>query len=299
MDARKRVESAIGHRVADRVPRGEIFIDDGVIKSFLKCREVAFEQRREFVLRLGLDIICLTPCFSSVRRAGLPPAESVCWPDLDRWVRETDRFVFAMVDGAFGWGMKLFGFEGFFAMLARDTGDLTDFLLQVEGFNITMADRAIKGGAAAILIADDIACSLGMMVDPGTLRKHYFPSLARQVSSFDVPVFFHSDGNLSLVLGDIVGAGFLGLQGIEAAAGMDIGRVKGRYGKRLCLWGNLDPSGLVGPCDGQQLRNDVRSIVSAASDGGGFIFGTSSGLFNGMRPENLLAVYGEEGCFKG
>lgn len=296
MNSKKRVESAIKHEATDRTPRGEILIDDEVVKSVLGYPEVVFDHRWEFVRRLQLDIICLSPEFTAAAGNSLPPVNGVKWADLKEWAQKTDRFIFIMVDGAFGWGTRLLGFEKFFGLLARESGDLTDFFHRVEEFNIMLAEQALAGGAMGVLIADDIAYSRGLMVHPAFLKKHYFPSLARQVAAMKAPVFFHSDGNMNQVLDDVVTAGFSGLQCIESAAGMDIGSIKQRYGRRLCLWGNLDPDELLQPRSRHQLKDKVDSIVSAASGDGGLIFGTSSGLFKGIRPENLLMVYGEEGC---
>lgn len=113
-----------------------------------------------------------------------------------------------------------------------------------------------------------------------------------EISALKTPILFHSDGNLSEVLTDIVNAGFDGLEGIESAADTDIGSIKRQYGKPLCLWGNLAPSYLVMPHSKKELLEQVNSIKLSAAYGGGFIFGTSSGLFQGERPENLRAIYG-------
>lgn len=297
MKAKNRVESAIKHQAADRVPRGEIFIGDAVIKAILGCQEVMFDQRWEFVRRLDLDLICLSPDFDAVSPGNrLPLPDNVEWPNLKEWMQQTDRFIFIMLDGAFGWGLKLLGFEKFFSMLARESADIIDFFQIVEGFNIELAERAVARGSMGVIIADDIAYRRGLMVHPAFLRKYYFPSLARQVAAIEAPVFFHSDGDLNLVLDDICMAGFSGLQCIESAAGMDIGAIKKRYGQRLCLWGNLDPEEILQPRSRRQIKDKVDFIVNAASYEGGFIFGTSSGLFEGVRTENLLMIYGEEGC---
>ncbi len=149
-------------------------------------------------------------------------------------------------------------------------------------------------GADGILIADDIAYRQSTTVSPTLLRELFFPSLARQVNGIaplEVPVFFHSDGNLNGVIDDLVAIGFQGLQGIESAAGMDLARLKAAYGERVCLWGNLDPGDLFMDRNAEDLQKSVQDIIEGATGGGGFIFGTSSGLVGGMRPENINVVY--------
>ena len=58
MNSRERIFAAIRHEKTDRIPRGEIFIDDAVVSSFLNCAEVGFDERWEFVRSLGLDLVC-------------------------------------------------------------------------------------------------------------------------------------------------------------------------------------------------------------------------------------------------
>ena len=302
MNARERVASAINHKVADKIPCGEIIIDDTVVRDFLACNDVDFEKRYRFIQRLGLDIICLPLFFSmNSEKHSLPLVAEAEWKDIDKWVNQTDLFVFIMLDGCYAWGTKLLGFNKFLAKVNRKGSDLDEFMLSVEQFNLKLAERAVAKGTMGIIIADDVAYRNGLMVSPSQWREILFPSLRRLVagiSAMKIPLFFHSDGNVNEVLDDIVKAGFDGLQGIESAAGMDIGLIKRHYGKHLCLWGNLDPRYLVMPHNRQQLLEQVNAIKLSAAYGGGFIFGTSSGLFKGVRPENLRAVYGVKERFQ-
>jgi uroporphyrinogen decarboxylase len=290
------VLSAINHKVSDKIPCGEIVIDDAVVKDFLSCNDVDFERRYEFIRCLGLDIICLPIRFrmNSVNRS-LPRAADVEWEDIDLWVNQTDLFVLVMLEGCYAWGIRLFGFNRFMSILSREGSALDDFILSVGQFNLELGERAVEKGAMGALIADDIAHNKGLMFHPVQLRNNFFPSLQRivnEISAMKIPVFFHSDGNVNKVLDDIIDAGFDGLQGIESAAGMDIGLIKRKYGERICLWGNLDPRYLVMPYSEKELFEQVNLITLSAAYGGGFIFGTSSGLFKGVRSENLRAIYG-------
>jgi uroporphyrinogen decarboxylase len=293
---RERVLSAINHKATDKIPCGEIVIEDPVVKDFLSCNDVDFEKRYEFIRCLGLDIVCL-PLQLGMNSANgsLPHAADVEWEDIDKWVNQTDLFVFVMVEGCYAWGTRLFGFNRFMSIISREGSDLDEFILSVEQFNLELAERAVAKGAMGALIADDIAHNKGLMFHQVQLRKNFFPSLQRlvaEISAMKIPVLFHSDGNVNKVLDDIIDAGFDGLQGIESAAGMDLGVIKRKYGTRLCLWGNLDPRYLVMPYGKKELFEQKTLITQSAAYGGGFILGTSSGLFEGVRPENLWAIYG-------
>ncbi len=294
MTSRERVFAAIGHRKADRVPRGEIVIDDEVIRSFLGCHEVSFSERLAFARALGLDLVCLSPSLPSGNtERTLPDPSKVKWEDVEKWADETDRFIFVLLDGAFDWGIKLLGFQPFLKGLMRESSDLTDIIRDTEALNGELARRALDLGAMAVLLADDIAYQKGLLANPKLLRRSILPSLVRQTEIFThmgIPVFFHSDGNLSDILPDLAAMGLAGLQCLETAAGMDLASVTSQYGDKLCLWGNLDPRHLTDLRTPLEIGEEVNSILSAADARGGFIFGTSSGLFKGVRPENLAAV---------
>jgi uroporphyrinogen decarboxylase len=295
VEPKGRVFAAIGHERTDRTPRGEIFIDDTVIQSLLGCEQVSFEERREFVQLLGLDLVCQAPFFSQ-QLAGttLPKPPEADWDDLEDWSSRTDRFIFIILDGVIGWGMKLFGFRKFMVDLFRRSSYLSDYIRAVEALNLKLALQARDLGAMGVLLADDLGYQRGILFNPELLQLYFFPSLARQaetLTSLDLPVFFHSDGNLNGILADLAGLNLAGLHGLEGTAGMDLSFIKQQYGSFLCLWGNLDPGHLVFPRSREEIAWQVDSIFKAAGQEGGFIFGTSSGLFKGVRPENLRTVY--------
>jgi uroporphyrinogen decarboxylase len=186
------------------------------------------------------------------------------------------------------------GFERFMVASLKNSDELTHLMRGVERLNIDLANRAAASGANGILIADDIAHKQGTSISPKTLRDLFFPSLQRQLDGMAhlrLPIFFHSDGNLNAVMDDLVGIGFQGLHCLESGAGMDLASLKATYGKRICLWGNLDPQNLFLEEESEELKKKVKQVIDVAAPGGGFIFGSSSGLVEGMRPKNIETVY--------
>lgn len=292
MNKRTRVEQAIKHLPVDQVPCAELIINDKLIQAMVGRESVGFSERLAFVDALGLDAICLHPvCNSGL--SSIPVAGDVVFDDIHDW-GNSDLFTFAVLDGPMGWSGKLLGFEQMLMQMARSTPVFCELVTAVETLNIALIERLAESGINGILLADDIAYNQGVIARPALLRQHIFPSLATQVEyahKLELPVFFHSDGNLQMVLNDIVAAGFDGLQCIEGLAGMDIGRVKQQYGDKLCLWGNLDPAELIEARSLSQLEQTVAQIVQTDLGNSGLIFGTCSGLFENMRLESVKAVY--------
>ncbi|MFH0728530.1 MAG: uroporphyrinogen decarboxylase family protein [Pseudomonadota bacterium] len=296
MNHKNRVERSLRHQPTDKIPRGELCIDDTLVAAFLGIDAVNFSSRLEFIDRLDLDLICLPTRYGDDHPFHrMPDPRDVSWEDADSWQKKTDRFVFALLDGGFSWGVKLLGFEKFLVAISRRSPEVMELFGAAEQLNGELSRMATDKGIGGVVIADDIAHRGGPMVDPARLREHFFPSLARQTQiaqRHGHPVFFHSDGDLRAILPDIVRCGIDGLQCIEAAAGMDLSEVKKDYGGRLCLWGNLDPVCLTAPVEEDEIETRVRMVLESGGTGGGFIFGTSSGLFQGMLRQNIEKAYG-------
>jgi uroporphyrinogen decarboxylase len=294
-DSKSLVRRTIKRQAADRTPVGELCIDDALVTAFTGTFRVGFEQRRQVADRLGLDLISLAPDYGSrTDRNVLPAPDAVGLKAVEVWAEKTHLFIFVLLDGGFQWGLKRWGFQRFLTMVMRQSTDVPNLLKQVETLNRRLIKRAADLGADGVVIADDIAYQSGLLLPPDRIRELFLPSLARQTETCHaagLSVFFHSDGNLDAILKDIVGIGFDGLQCIETASGMDLAMVKTDYGNRLCLWGNLDPACLVEKLSDEVINARVGAVLASGVRNGGLIFGTSSGLFQGMRPRSIELAY--------
>src|SRR5713226_976627 len=96
----------------------------------------------------------------------------------------------------------------------------------------------------------------------------------------------HSDGNLWRILDMIVETGVDGLNPMEPVAGMDIGEVKEKYGKRVCLMGNIDCSYILSEASVEEVEAAVKECIRKASPGGGHIVSSSNSIHSSVKPEN-------------
>ncbi len=290
--SRERVLNLIKNGKADRVPKGELVINDPLIQTELKCDSVNFAQRLAFVNSLGLDIITLSPTYPKVARE-LPRPQEYLWPDLEKWTKETSLFSFAILDGAFEWGMRLFGFEEYFILLKKSPDSLLEFIKEVEKLNTLMIEKLVGQGINGIILADDIAYQRGFLINPKTIRKYFMPSIERQVKEIDkagVPAFYHSDGNYREVIGDIINAGFVGLHCLERNSGMLVDELQQEIGDKLCLWGHLDVNDLENSKE-PACREELVKSINKLGKNNKFILGTNSGLFEAMDIESLKTLY--------
>lgn len=325
----ERVLTALACGQPDRVPRGEFELEPGLVAALLGCRgPVGFAEAVAARGLLGMDLLALTPeavleeqgdgnyrdnwgrviakqgdltavrvaAIPEIRAAAsyrLPAPESFNFLSIRRWREETDFFIFAFLDGPFQGTGRLFNFTDFLLAVAREkfVGELA---AAVTEFNLKLARLCREAGAHGIIIGDDVAYSRGTYIHPDLWRTLFLPHLRRLVEGLkklDLPVLFHSDGNLNAILPDLAGLPLNGFQCLEPAAGMDIGAVKREYGKRLCLMGNFDP-GLLAAGSPEEITSAATRLLAEIAPGGGYIFSTSSGILNDALPvDNVRALY--------
>jgi len=278
--------------VQERIPIGELCIDHALIRQAEKGERSDFEETLSFVSRMNLDIFTISPVYpQNVKR--LPHPAECLWPDLKKWTAETLLFTFALLDGAFEWGLRLLGFRNFLLLDKTAPAALRGFIQQVEKLNKTLIAFLAKSGVDGVILADDIAFGSGLMTRPAVLREYFFPSLARQTAAaaeHNLLAFYHSDGNYREVIPDIIDAGFSGLHCLDKSSGMDMARLQQEVGNALCLWGHLDINDAIQAGDSARLP-DLTAAIQRLATGKRFILGTNSGLFQGMNVEGLSALY--------
>ncbi|MGI9952281.1 uroporphyrinogen decarboxylase family protein [Moorellaceae bacterium AZ2] len=299
MTRAERVYRAINHQEADRVPKGEWQLDPVLVARILG-KEGSGTWEDEVAVRelLGMDLVGLAP--QGLRADRALPAHRLGYSTFERWRRQTDFFIFALVDGPFQGTAGRMDFVEFLLRLSSREEQVKQLAWEEARFGLETAWHCLRAGAHAVIIADDIAYTRGTYVAPGLLREIFLPLWRWQVENLKAegsPVFFHSDGNITSLLPDLVDAGFTGLHSLEPSAGMDMARIKQEYGARLCLMGNFDLD-LLARAEEEEIAAEVQRIMLAAAPGGGFIFSTSSGCLGGDLPvEKVVAMYRAAGRY--
>ena len=190
---------------------------------------------------------------------------------IERWVRETDFFIFPVVAGSFEYSFELLRFEDFMIWCHNNKKEIEIWTEKITRFGAECARRMVQAGAHGIVIADDMAYKSGTMISPDLLREIIFPYLAQEaveIKKLGVPVFLHTDGDINAIMDDIVQMGFDGIQAIQPSANMDIAQVKEKYGDCLCLMGNIDIY-LLGRGSPEQVVEEVKRVIDIAAPGEG------------------------------
>ncbi len=145
-----------------------------------------------------------------------------------------------------------------------------------------------------LFIGDDIAYKGALLYSPEFLRETFIRQLAaccEPLKRAGYKVMFHSDGYVMEILDEMIEAGIDGLNPIEPLAGMDIGLLKRRYGKRLVLVGNVDCSQVLPRGTVEDVVEATKTCLRAAAPGGGHFIGSSSEIVPSTPLENIIAFY--------
>jgi uroporphyrinogen decarboxylase len=268
----ERVQAAIRHQPGAGIPTGELTMDRSFMEALLtgKGQGGLLESMNDTQILvegcrlLDHDLVCLQshPDGPGSRDPSAPLRH------IARLVDE-DLFVFWLVDGAFQLTMSRHDFMTFMQAIATSPETVAREMENASGQVTACMAQGVIHGAHGVIIADDIAYQAGPYMSPEFGRRYLLPIWRRQTMAargLNVPVFFHSDGNINRFVPLVVEAGFDGLQCIEPAAGMDIFSIKRTYGSRLCLMGNIDPSLLCGPDNPDTFDQDCRRLDQAVVD---------------------------------
>jgi uroporphyrinogen decarboxylase len=145
----------------------------------------------------------------------------------------------------------------------------------------------------ATLHPDDIAHNTGLLVHPKHLRKYLFPwykKMGDVSREKGLGFVFHTDGDCTEAMDDLVACGFHAFNPIQPNA-MDIVAVKRKWGKKLCLIGNLNLDSTLTLGTPQDVRAEVYERIRTIGPGGGYMVASSNSVTDYVPLENMKAMF--------
>ncbi len=150
-----------------------------------------------------------------------------------------------------------------------------DVFQTITDLNIAVCEDLLGAGYEidGAWIWGDIAYSKGTFFSPEVYRSVLYPYHKRLIGFFrerGLPVIYHSDGDLRNFIPLLLEAGIRCLQPLEAKANMDLFELKGQYGKRLVLMGNVDFERISKGED--EVQREIELKVGKGKMGGHYIY---------------------------
>lgn len=155
-------------------------------------------------------------------------------------------------------------------------------------FNIRLVEKLRGIGFDFFFAYDDLAYKSGPLFNPNFYREMFLPRFHQLADAYRLPWAYHSDGDLSLLMEDLLSLGMNAINPIEPPV-MDIHRVKETYGKRVAIWGNID-IGTLSNGSTADVDAEVHDRIMHVAPGGGYILASSNSITGSCRIENILAM---------
>ncbi|MDP7396073.1 MAG: uroporphyrinogen decarboxylase family protein, partial [Lentisphaeria bacterium] len=124
------------------------------------------------------------------------------------------------------------------------------------------------------LIYCDIASTTGLMLSPQWIRKNMYANIERLASLYrelGIRVIYHSEGNITRIIDDLISLGIEGINPLEkTVTGMSVPEIRKRW-PGLVLWGGVDNKELLTRGTVDEVRKEVEFLVKNYGRNGGLL----------------------------
>ncbi|MEM3040518.1 MAG: uroporphyrinogen decarboxylase family protein, partial [Nitrososphaerota archaeon] len=166
-------------------------------------------------------------------------------------------------------------------------------LNKLTEYGCRMADKLLDLGCDGISLSEDWGNNYSMFINPSLWRKYFKPRYRRifdRAKRRGKFVYFHSDGNITPIIGDLVEIGVDILNPLQPEC-IDQLDVKRRYGGRITIDTGVSnqrtlPFGTV-----DDVRKETLYALKHLAPGGGFVYGTSHYAMYDVPIENIVTLY--------
>lgn len=187
----------------------------------------------------------------------------------------------------------MLGFELFSYLMADDPDLLEEWFDTLIQHEIKRVHRCADYDLSPLAcVFCDIASKQSLLFSPQFLRDIYFPRLKRLIEawhSHGIKVIYHSEGDITPVLQDIVDAGADGINPLEPDI-LNIRKLREEF-PDLIFWGGIDNNELL--CRGsiEAVEQAVIDLIQDAGSNGGLLLGSSGQIHPANKLENILAMF--------
>jgi len=326
MNSKERVIAALERKQPDRIPVFEWIIAKNVIQEIIGSDDLLSlvetldldginyraDYKKKFINEKiyfdewgskkqlspdGLDTIIEHPLqdLSKHKRFHFPdPYASGRFESIEKAVERfgNSRAIVLTVRDVFSDIRDLIGFENTLVALLKQQDLYSELLDRLIEYNLTLAEIANKKyGIEIIATSDDYATAQSLIFSPELFKDFLGPAYRKLVREFKRIGFHyikHTDGNIMDIIEYLVESGIDCLDPIDPNAGMNIADVKKKYGKKICIKGNIDNTSTLSNGTKEQVEKEVRMRISQAGQGGGYILSSSNTIHSGVKPENFI-----------
>ncbi len=181
------------------------------------------------------------------------------------------------------------GMENLSIMLAEEDDTFIRTLEMYTSWSRRFNKNLMELGFDYFWTADDIAYTKSMLISPGMFREHFKERMKKAMEPIQVPFIYHSDGNYSLVLEDLLEMGVDAIHPVERGS-MDLDWLLKNYKGRVGMIGNVDINHILKDATVEEVYEDVRTRIETFGPGGGYVICDSNSVPGWCSPRNVMAM---------
>ena len=191
------------------------------------------------------------------------------------------------------------GIENYLADMLADEEFFTALITRIKDMSIVCVRALLKevGPYVDVLVTgDDLGSQDSTLMAPADYRRlikpHEAEYLAEIKTHTGAKIFFHTDGDIYSLIGDLIEIGVDVLNPVQVSAGRisDTARLKREFGDRLSFCGGIDTRYVMPRGSVQEVREEVRRRIRDLAPGGGYVASAVHCMQPDVPPENVLAM---------
>jgi len=186
------------------------------------------------------------------------------------------------------------GMDRFMEELICEDDIATALLDQLTAIRIGMARRYAVAGADVLMLGDDVATQVDMMISPGLWRATLKPRLASVIRAAkevnpEILIFYHGDGNMERIVPDLIEIGVEILNPVQPEC-MDPLRMKELFGESLAFWGCIGTQTTMPFGTPDEVKQTVGNLIASVGKGGGLLLAPTHTLEPDVPWANVEAL---------
>lgn len=194
-------------------------------------------------------------------------------------------------------GYMLRGYEKLLMDLVINQKFFLALMEKLLEINIIVTGRFLDVAGKYIQVfrtADDMATQSGLLISLETYRKLIKPFYKKYYefikSKTDAKIFYHSCGNVTDILDDLVDIGVDIINPVQVSAMGDMKKIKKRFGKELVFWGGIDTQHILPRGSVSDVENEVHKRILEMAFEGGYIVAPVHNIQCDVPSENIVAM---------
>ncbi len=207
-------------------------------------------------------------------------------------VLRQNRYLLFVCYGSYEATWRHRGFDTLLLDMAEDPDWVAEMASTYMDFLIAVLQRCLDEGLRpdGFFMVEDLAYTQGMLMSPRTWRRLFKPPTAKLgefLNRNGISFWMHCCGNAEAVFDDLIECGLQVIQPLEAKSGLDVRKLRQKYGSRLTFFGNIDVINMAQGSDAE-VEEEIRTkLAPFAAAGGGYMYHSD----HSVPPEVSFARY--------